>query len=307
MIFDDDMYVALNMNPKHIKIAFQGNLGSFSEIALRKKFGAEVMPCPFESFSDAYQSLLSDECHIGVLPIENTLIGTIHPSFDELVSHTSLEIIAEESIRIEHNLVAVEGSSMDSIQSVYSQWPAIDQCKDFLDTHKNWERKAFGDTAGAAKFVAEKQDICLAAISSKRAAELYGLHILASNIETNIHNFTRFVVVIKKETTLYESYHLYCKQKNLQSNAGFLVFTAHDSPGALLQCLSVFSLFKINMHKIESRPIIGKPWEYQFSVELAFENTDNDTDNNTRIIQAAQTLQHVAKKVHIVGLYFVEG
>lgn len=295
MIFDNHTYKKLGLTPQNTKVAFQGSPGSFSDIAMREFFGTDTKQIPSEDFTTAYKGVLSGKAHFGILPIENTLIGTIYPSLDDLVAFENLTVIADKFIKIEHSLIGLPQAHIKNVKAVYSQWPAIDQCKEFLDLYPHWERKAFHDTAAAVKYIAEKNNPEFAAVASVRAAEIYGLKILKKNIETNSRNYTRFVVVMNKKKSLYKKYQAYIDTLNLSDNIALLVFTTADKPGALLQCLSVLSLYQINMHKIESRPIVGKPWEYQFSVELNFQDADIDL--------ALLTLKHVAKEVHIVGIY----
>lgn len=290
-----NLYQDLAILPQELRVVFQGGRGSFSEHALINFFGEEVQLVPHECFSSAYNDLMAQKSDIGIFPIENTLIGTIHPSLDFLITQKDLFIIADETLKIEHTLVGTVDSTIDDITTVYSQWPGLEQCRVFLDQYSEWETIPFKDTAAAAEYVKKTQNKQFAAISSSRVAKIYNLKILRNNIESNHHNYTRFAIVINKCHPIYTKWQQMISKKNIIDNVGWLVFSSENAPGALFQCLSVFNLFKINLHKIESRPIIGCPWEYQFIIEL-------DLSQN-EATKALRTLEAVAKSQHIVGMY----
>lgn len=288
-------YEAWNINPTTLKIAFQGSQGSFSETALLNFFGRQVQRIHFDNFSYVYDALLSQECDFGILPIENTLIGTIHPSFDVLAQHRDLCVIADHTLRIEHFLIGMPNAKIEDITTVYSQSPGLAQCDMFLNQYMNWKRIPLGDTAAAVKFVSEQKNSSYVAIASERAAQIHGLEILKKNIETNQNNYTRFVVVVNQHHEMFKKWQVYMSQQQIPINVVLVIFSAVDEPGSLLRCLRVFEKNHINLHKIESRPIIGKPWEYLFTVEMDLA-VNNEQD---AIIQ----LREIAKEVHVVGAY----
>lgn len=288
-------YSELGVDPLTLRIAFQGNKGSFSELALAKFFGEEVNEIPFEFFSQAYNAVRTGNCDFGILPIENTLIGTIHPSFDVLSAHQDLIIIADELLQIQHTLIGFPNTNLEQVTTVYSQIPGLEQCSTFLDSHKSWDRVPFKDTSAAVAHVATHGDTQCVAIASERAAKIYNLTVLQKNIENNTHNYTRFAIIAQKHSPIYEAWQHYMQAQQITPNVGIVVFSTPDAPGALLQCLKIFDKHSTNLHKIESRPIIGKPWEYCFTVEIDLENKD--------ITPILSDLESQANTLHTVGVY----
>jgi prephenate dehydratase len=194
-----------------------------------------------------------------VIPIENTLHGSVHENYDHLL-HFELDIVAETHVRIAHNLIAKPGVRFRDIRRVFSHPVALNQCLTFLGEHADLERVPFYDTAGSVKMVIEEGLDDAAAIASAIAAETYGGHILKRNIEDDPRNFTRFFLLNRKDTR---------KKKVIAKEwKTTLVFTTRNIPGALFRSLSAFALRDINLTKIESRPLRGKPWEYLFYLDF---------------------------------------
>ncbi len=236
-------------------IAFQGEQGAFSERAARKFFGPRISPMPQPSFADVFRQVASGKCDAGIVPIENSLAGSVHQNYDLLLKF-DLKISGEVILRIVHNLMALPGVRFEQVRRVYSHPQALEQCREFLEAWSGVEIVPTYDTAGSAKLIAEKKLRDAAAIASRQAAEDYGLEILKQGIESNHQNFTRFLI-LTREAVAPE-----------RGGKTSVVFSTKDLPGVLFKALSVFALRDINLLKIESRPLHGSPWRYLFYLDF---------------------------------------
>ena len=249
-------------NSDELVVAFQGERGAFSELAVRRSFdeNAKVLPC--HSFKDTFDAVSSGKAKYGVLPVENTLGGTIFDTLDLLNIHPELTVVGEQQIRVIHNLIVNPGTRIEDIKKVYSHPQGLAQCKEFLQRELPWaEAIPFFDTAGAVSFVKEQNDNSLAAIAGAPAAVYNGMEILRQGIETNPSNYTRFYVITREENSeLYKG--------SAPSDKAALSFSVSDEPGSLMKVLEILYHNNLNMQKLESRPIPGKPWEYNFFVEV---------------------------------------
>ncbi|MBI5214833.1 MAG: prephenate dehydratase [Ignavibacteriae bacterium] len=273
-----------HQNSKQVSVAFQGEHGAFSEQAALTFFGKQVTSVPFHSFDDVFKSVQTKRTTYGIIPIENSLGGSILQNYD-LLQRYNLKIVGEIKIRVVHSLIVHRGTTVKDIRFIYSHPQALAQCELFLKKLKHVEAVAVYDTAGAAKFIKEENKLNAAAIANEEAAELYGLTVLKRGIESNHHNYTRFLILSQK----FEAATTRAKTS--------IVFSTKDIPGALFKALSVFALRDINLHKIESRPIMGKPWEYLFYID--FEGSMNDT-------HCKNALRHMSEITHhlkILGCY----
>ncbi len=238
------------------KIAFQGERGAFSEIAAKKFFGEKVKVSPSYSFDEVFQKVKNGEVNYGVIPIENSLYGSIFETYDLLLKY-SLSIIGELNLQINHHLIAAKNFKISQVKKIYSHPQALGQCSNFLNKLKNTKVLPAYDTAGSALLAIQEQNEGVAAITSKEAAEIYNLKILKSNIQNNEENFTRFLIISKKKNI-----------NNISNPKSSLCFELKSMPGALFRALSVFALRDIDLVKIESRPIPHKPFQYMFYVDL---------------------------------------
>lgn len=238
-----------------MQVAIQGEPGSFSHEAAGNVFPeATILPCSLSL--DVFQALSKKEVSAAVIPIENSLAGSVVEHYD-LLLHQDVAIESESLLRIRHNLIAVPGSGLDRIQRVYSHPVALAQCRRFFEQHPAVEAVPFYDTAGSVKQLIELRDRSAAAIASVRAAEFYGGEILAHGIEDNAENFTRFFVVRRREDV----------RRNPGADKVSLAFTVENRPGTLVAALEVFAAQGTNLTKIESRPVQGQPWQYVFYVD----------------------------------------
>jgi prephenate dehydratase len=236
-------------------IAFQGERGSFSEEAAYKLLGRRITVMPCETFGGIFESVVSGKTKYCLAPIENTLAGSVYENYDLLLSH-DLHIVGEVSLRIVHNLIAPPGTALKDVTQVYSHPVALAQCGKFFKRHSKIEKIPFYDTAGAVKMLTERPLPGAAAIAGRIAAEVYQARILATHLEDHRENFTRFLL-------LSRSPHVAAK-----ANKVSIVFSTRNAPGALYKCLSVFALRDIDLTKLESRPLRGRPFEYFFYLDF---------------------------------------
>lgn len=270
------------------RVAIQGGLGAYHGIAAENFFGEEVEIVPCITFRDIFTTIKKEPNTIGIIAIENTIAGSLLGNYD-LLKENKLPIAGEYKQRISHCLAALPGQTILDIKEVESHPIALMQCTEFLDTLPGVRIIEHEDTALAAKDVAEKHLSTTAAICSTKAAEIYGLNILARGIETNKHNFTRFLI-IANPWVVDEL------QKGEVLNKSSIVFTTPHSEGSLSKVLSVFSFYGINLTKIQSLPIIGREWEYQFYVDLTFSDL-------TRYKQSLQAIRPLTSELKLLGEY----
>jgi len=242
-----------------ILVAFQGEPGAYSEAAALEYFGSEIQTVPCHLFEDVFSAVSVGAGTHGILPIENSLAGSIHRNYD-LLLHNDLYIVGEYQLRVSHCLLGLPGVKLAGIRKVHSHPQALAQCEANLN-RLGLEQVVEADTAGSARLLREHGDQDAAALASRRAAEVYGLDILVENMEDNPTNFTRFLVL--QSTPL--------KVNNPESEAykTSVVFSLNNRPGVLFKALSVFALREIDLTKIESRPIPGKMWDYLFYIDFA--------------------------------------
>jgi len=271
------------------KVAIQGVSGAFHEIAARQYFeGEEIEILPCITFKDLFKALADDESLLGIIAIENTIAGSLLQNHN-LLRESGCMIVGEHKLRIEHNLVALPGQKIEDIQEVYSHPIALMQCEDFIDEHRHMKAIESEDTALSAKEIADNKISGRAAICSALAAEKYGLEILARGIETNKRNFTRFLMIA--EPTLAEK-----MTNGTQLDKSSLVFTLPHEEGSLAKVLSILSFYHVNLTKIQSLPIIGREWEYQFYINLTF-------DDYTRYRQSLDAIRPLTKDFQLLGEY----
>ena len=244
----------LSRNVQGTSVAFQGEAGAYSEEAAIKFFGASVNAIPFETLDGVFDAMQKGEVPTGIIPVENSLEGTVARSWD-LMLNSSLKVSGEKELRVSHCLIAFPEASLASIKKVYSHPQALGQSQAFL-RHLNAELVPTYDTAGSVKMIKEKNIRDGAAVASARAAEIYGMKTLARGIEDNPNNYTRFFVLSNEDSP--------CTGKDKTS----IVFSVKHKPGGLFAVLKAFATDNINLTKIESRPTRQKAWEYNFYVDF---------------------------------------
>ncbi|HLO34191.1 MAG TPA: prephenate dehydratase [Anaerolineales bacterium] len=265
-----------------MRVAFQGEPGAYSEQAVFNYFG-EVETQPSESFEAVFEEVTSGACEAGLIPIENSLAGSIHQNYDLLLRH-DLHIVGEVLLRVQHCLIALPGVSKTDIKKVISHPQALGQCAAYLRRLGVKTESAY-DTAGSVKMLKESGERDTAAIASRRAAEIYGMQILEEEIEDNPENYTRFLAISQMVV------------RPAGEAKTSIVFTLKNQPGALFKALSVFALRDLDLTKIESRPLQGKPWEYLFYIDFV------GAAHEERVRKALDHLGEYALMLRVLGSY----
>lgn len=236
------------------RIAYQGVAGAYSEEATRQYFGPEAEAVACETFDEVFRSVETRECDYGMLPVENSVAGSVNRSYELLVEH-DLRIFAEVILRVRHMLLAPPGTTPASLKTVRSHPQALAQCQRYLARH-DLKPEAAADTAGAAKDLAENPEPGIAVIAGTAAAALSGLEIIDQHIEDSQLNYTRFFVLSCEDAP------------RAQRNKTSLVFSTPHQPGALYDCLGEFATRRVSLSKIESRPRANRPWQYMFYLDF---------------------------------------
>ena len=271
------------------KVAIQGVIGSFHDIAAHKFFEdepIEIVCC--DTFEQEFEEMKQDSNLVALIAIENTIAGSLLHNY-ELLRESGMQIVGEHKLRISHSIMCLPEDNWEDITEVNSHPVAFMQCRRYLNQHSHLKVVETDDTAGAAKDISENQMHGHAAICSKFAAPLYGMKILEEGIETNKHNFTRFLVV--SDPWIAEGL---CNPR--KSNKASIVFSLPHAEGSLSQVLSIFSFYRINLTKIQSLPIIGREWEYMFYVDVTY-------DDYTRYRQSIDAVRPLTKQLKILGEY----
>ncbi|HSP13512.1 MAG TPA: prephenate dehydratase [Thermoanaerobaculia bacterium] len=270
-----------------VTVAFQGERGAFSDEAVHKLLGDSVEPLPCRTFEDVFAAVVDGRVRCALIPIENSLAGSVLRNY-ELLAEEELVIRGEVYLRISHNLIARPGVRMSDVRHVHSHPVALAQCQRFIAEHM-LEAVASYDTAGAVKDLMSGGATDRAAIAGRWAAELYGGEVIAEEIEDHRENYTRFLLLSKPD------------EKVEVPSAGplktSLLFRTPNRPGALFRALAAFALRDVNMTKIESRPIVGRPWEYSFYVDISGDTGDPN------IVRAIDHLREMCEVVRVLGCY----
>ncbi|MGC2420365.1 MAG: prephenate dehydratase [Candidatus Acidiferrales bacterium] len=265
-------------------MAFQGERGAFSEEAAIKLLGENITLVPRPTFDAAFSAIRDGSAEYILAPIENSLAGSVHRSFDLLVD-SGLNIVGEVIIPIAHNLIGPPGASFDDVAVVESHAVALAQCERFFSAHPRLKRIATEDTAGSVREVVRAGDRSRAAIAGRRAAQIYGGAILREHLEDNRENYTRFLLLSASPAALENADKL------------SLVFELDHRPGALLRALEPFARRNVNMMKIESRPVHGRPWQYRFYIDLQASRSDPEA------AAALAELEKLVVDLRVLGSY----
>jgi prephenate dehydratase len=272
------------------RVSFQGEAGAFSQVAARQLAGEDFTPVPLPTFREVFESVTNGKCQAAVIPIENTLHGSIHENYDHLLKF-DLQIRGECFVRIVHNLIAASGVRFADIRRIYSHPVALNQCLGFFSANPGIEPVPFYDTAGSVKMVMEQSLSDAGAIASAAAAQIYGAKILRKSIEDDRENYTRFFLLERPSRPGKMTRPEGVKHKTS------VVFSVRNVPGALFRCLSALALRDLNMTKIESRPLRGKPWEYLFYLDFIGHVEDPVSRN------ALNHLGELADMLRVLGCY----
>jgi prephenate dehydratase len=273
------------------RIAFQGEPGAYSEEIIHRAFGT-VEACPHPAFRDVFEAVAAGTVARGLVPIENAVFGSVRVNYDHLRTH-AVTIVGELGLRIRHCLMAPEGASIETLDVVRSHGQALGQCRDWLRTHvPQAATEATPDTAGAARAVAEAGDPSVAAVASRQAAERYGLTVLAADLEDSEQNFTRFLLIAPEDTEV----------EHAEPHKISISFVLREHvPGALYKSLAVFALRELDLLKIESRPLVGRPGRYRFYLDVEGAAADETVG------KALDHLREITSDLQVLGSYAHRG
>ncbi|MBT9584272.1 3-deoxy-7-phosphoheptulonate synthase [bacterium] len=267
------------------KAAYQGEPGAYSERALRQFLGANVEAVPCHSFAETFAKVASGDTQFAVLPMENSLAGSVQPNYDLVLEYPDLSVVGEITLRICHSLIVHPGTRIEQVRRIYAHPQAAAQCEDFLRTHPDWEIFQVYDTAGSVHYIKKHQLRDAAAIAARQVAEQLQLEVLQEGIESHPRNFTRFWILERGGMPV------------IGADKASVVFDTPDHPGALHQALGKLTEHNINLHRLESRPIAGKPWEYRFFADL---QVPEEAD---RLLQALAALEEFCPFYRLLGVY----
>lgn len=271
------------------KIAIQGLLGSFHDIAAHQYFKTEqieLICC--STFEQVFENIHRDKTVIGLIAIENTIAGSLLHNY-ELLRDSGTSVVGEHKLHISHCICCLPEDDWSTITEVHSHPVALMQCRQYLSLHPQLKAVEAEDTAGSAQYIKENGCRGWAAICNREAAKMHGMKILDDNIEDNKHNFTRFLVVCQPEIA--------DTQRPIEkTDKSSLVFSLPHEEGSLSQVLSILSFYKINMTKIQSLPIIGREWEYMFYIDVTY-------DSLTRYRQSIDAIKPLTRELKILGEY----
>ncbi|MGD0617887.1 MAG: prephenate dehydratase [Bryobacteraceae bacterium] len=281
---------------KKVTAAFQGELGAFSQEAVRQLLGDRASVAPFQRFDEVFRALTDKNVDTAVIPIENTLAGSVHENYDHLLEY-DVRIVGETNVRIVHNLIAPPGVRLRDIRRVFSHPVALNQCLDFFVKNPQIERVPYYDTAGSVKMIVGDKLSDAAAIASSIAASIYGGNILRRSIEDDRRNYTRFFLLRRTKEAERQAK----AARRARAGGGrwktSIVFTTRNTPGALFRAISALALRDLNLTKIESRPLRGKPWEYLFYVDFLGRDDEEPARN------ALGHLRELADFLRVLGSY----
>lgn len=275
--------IEVSKSVQHTTVAFQGEPGAFSEQAALEFFGRSVTTCPRESFDGVFVAVAEDQTRFGIVPVENSSEGSISRVYDLFLEH-DVRVCGETALRIVHCLIARPGVALGDVRRVYSHPQALGQCRAFL-AHLGCELIPTYDTAGSVKMVSEQGASDAAAVAGARAAELYGMHVIAMGIEDNRNNYTRFFILSRRDVP------------PSGADKTSVVFSVRHEPGALYSALRVLAERGVNLTKIESRPTRQKPWEYNFYLDFEGHRLD------AQFAEALESVKPYCLFLRVLGSY----
>ena len=290
------MFLEHHLEDKHtmvtLTVAYQGERGAFSEDAARKLLGPDIETMPCRTFEEMFDAVSSGAASAAAAPIENSLAGSVHKNYDLLMEH-DLTITGETNLRIVHHLIAPPGVGLASVRRVHSHPVALAQCERFLRANPQIEVVPAYDTAGSVKMVIANNTGEDAAIAGATAAAVYGAEIIAESVEDNAKNFTRFLLLARPDRA-----EAIKTTSNTDQRKTSIVFRVANKPGGLFRSIAAFALRDIDLTKLESRPIEGRPWEYSFYLDLAGDQHDPP------VARALANLSELAESVRVLGSYW---
>jgi prephenate dehydratase len=274
------------------RVAIQGSLGSFHDIAVHQYFdGEQIQLICCDTFEQVFDNIRKDPTVIGMVAIENTIAGSLLHNYD-LLRASGTAIVGEHKLHIQHSICCLPDDSWETITEVHSHPVALMQCREFLGVHVGLKAVENDDTAGAAEYIKKHNCHGWAAICHYTAAEMYGMKVLEDHIEDNKHNFTRFLLVCNPRKADY-------LRRINETNKASIVFSLPHEKGSLSKILTILSFYGINLTKIQSLPIIGREWEYMFYVDVTY-------DDIIRYRQSIDAISPLTREIKILGEYHGE-
>lgn len=266
-----------------MKVAFQGELGAYSEEAIIKHWENRVEPIPKPYLKDVFDAVEKREVKLGIVPVENSIQGSVVLTYD-LLNERKLKIQCETILRVRHCLIANQGVKMEDIEKVYSHPQALAQSREYLEKH-GFEPVSTYDTAGSVRMLKEQGTLNAAAIASSRAAKIYVMNLLEKGIETNKQNYTRFIAIGHNQP------------ESTGKDKTSIVFNIENKKGSLVESLKVLSVLGLNITKIETRPLIGKPWKYLYFIDI------QGHKNDQVVMKTLKDLDTKVKSLKVLGSY----
>ncbi|MDR0656043.1 MAG: 3-deoxy-7-phosphoheptulonate synthase [Treponema sp.] len=283
-----------DLNLADLPVAFSGESGAFAEQALLRAFGEEAPRLKLDGFKAVFDAVLDGSAAFAVVPVENSLAGSVHENYDLFLRYPDIAMVGELKLRIVHCLIGDEKADIEGISIIRSHPQGFAQCRDFLDKHPEWILEPWNNTATAVASIAREGAVKVAAIAGEAAARAQGLKVLKQGIETNPLNYTRFVIISRK---IGDKAALPPSLGSGSPNKASMVFSVSDEPGSLFACLKILSERGINLSKLESRPIQGKPWEYLFYADVSIPEAEQAFDH------AVEELKTKTRDLHFLGRY----
>lgn len=295
---------------KKLVCAFCGKRGAYAEQAITRHFDDQATALPVDSFREIFQSVLDGKADYGMVPIENSLAGSVYENYDNLAGFEDISIVSSVTLRIQHALLGIKGAALSDIKSVYSHPQGFAQCSRFLAEHPEWNKIDAVSTATAAKSVGEKNSKANAAIASAVNAKYYKLDVISDSIEDDPKNYTRFFVIAanhfvarKKDDKSASLAFRAQKAEGVKPNAVSFMFSVKNEPGSLYKCLGVFDKNKLNLTRLESRPVHGETWRYNFYADAELSPDERNVDYVSAVLEA---LAKEAHEVRLLGVYNAE-
>ena len=286
---------ATENKPNKIRCAFSGKQGAYAEQAIGRYFDSDAEALSVDSFRGVFQAVADGRAEYGMIPIENSLAGSIYDNYDNLSNFEDISIVGAIHLRIQHSLLGVKGATLDTIKRVYSHPQGHSQCVKLLSEHNDWEKIASSSTSTAAKFVADSKSVENAAIASSINSKYYDLEIIQEGIEDDPRDYTRFVVIAANHFIKENSY------DSLVPNKASFMFCVKNETGALYNCLGVFQKKNLNLTRLESRPIAGQPWKYWFYADA--EIPSSEQKSKEYIENILNELNGSAEQIRLLGVY----
>jgi 3-deoxy-7-phosphoheptulonate synthase len=286
---------ATENKPNKIRCAFSGKQGAYAEQAIGRYFDSDAEALSVDSFRGVFQAVADGRAEYGMIPIENSLAGSIYDNYDNLSNFEDISIVGAIHLRIQHSLLGVKGATLDTIKRVYSHPQGHSQCVKLLSEHNDWEKIASSSTSTAAKFVADSKSVENAAIASSINSKYYDLEIIQEGIEDDPRDYTRFVVIAANHFIKENSY------DSLVPNKASFMFCVKNETGALYNCLGVFQKKNLNLTRLESRPIAGQPWKYWFYADAEIPSSEQKSKEYIEYI--LNELNGSAEQIRLLGVY----